>query len=379
MTYITAAEAGEKWNIGTRRICILCKEGRIPGAVKKSHIWMIPENAKKPEDGRKTNAQKGIEPSVLIFNPTYFDKLSIEPNDDERAICEIQKKYMSGQLMEAYCDINKRIILCKDNKYKFIYIFLKTLIGADLGEKEVFSDGLEKIIYTIQTEKEFEIEKILWNHYYSQLDLVEHHFLQFNLYDEFMPLMCLLIFKKTINAALKSGEKIEISALEILCRNLDAYDTPLITAYCHLFLAIYYNILDIKELYEYHMQNVTGILLPRKWYTPLAQYSITIELDFLDKLDNEAYKKVSELSELIIDGYVQSGVFSDIYEKPKLRKDINIKVVYKLVQGKSIEEIANEMSISQYKVKKHIEDFCFATGISSKKDIKSYIIRNLFI
>lgn len=53
MEYFTTVEMSEKWGITSRRIGVLCSEGRIAGAVKKGKTWLIPEDAKKPEDARK--------------------------------------------------------------------------------------------------------------------------------------------------------------------------------------------------------------------------------------------------------------------------------------------------------------------------------------
>ena len=50
--YMTTKEASEKWNITERRINVLCKEGRIPGAYKENKRWIIPMNAVKPADKR---------------------------------------------------------------------------------------------------------------------------------------------------------------------------------------------------------------------------------------------------------------------------------------------------------------------------------------
>ena len=45
---ISVQTAAQKWNISVRRVQILCSEGRIEGAVKKSGIWLIPSTATKP-------------------------------------------------------------------------------------------------------------------------------------------------------------------------------------------------------------------------------------------------------------------------------------------------------------------------------------------
>lgn len=50
--YITVKQAAEKWGISDRRVRILCSEGKISGATREGRSWMIPSNAKKPQDGR---------------------------------------------------------------------------------------------------------------------------------------------------------------------------------------------------------------------------------------------------------------------------------------------------------------------------------------
>lgn len=55
MDYIKISKAAEKWGISTRRIRVLCAEGKIPGVIRKGNLYMIPENASKPLDGRRTH------------------------------------------------------------------------------------------------------------------------------------------------------------------------------------------------------------------------------------------------------------------------------------------------------------------------------------
>lgn len=54
MDYLTTTEMSEKWNISRRRIATLCKEGRISGAILKGKTWLIPSEAEKPDDPRKS-------------------------------------------------------------------------------------------------------------------------------------------------------------------------------------------------------------------------------------------------------------------------------------------------------------------------------------
>lgn len=56
--FLTVKEIADAWGITTRRITILCTEGRIEGAKKIGTMWFIPKDAKKPADNRfKENKQ----------------------------------------------------------------------------------------------------------------------------------------------------------------------------------------------------------------------------------------------------------------------------------------------------------------------------------
>lgn len=53
MDYIKVSEAAKKWGLSPRRVRVLCAEGKIEGAFQKGKLYFIPENAKKPLDGRR--------------------------------------------------------------------------------------------------------------------------------------------------------------------------------------------------------------------------------------------------------------------------------------------------------------------------------------
>lgn len=61
LQYITAKEAAEKWNISQRRVSLLCAENRIPDVAMLGNMWIIPRNAEKPDDARKSKAVKRLE------------------------------------------------------------------------------------------------------------------------------------------------------------------------------------------------------------------------------------------------------------------------------------------------------------------------------
>lgn len=49
---LSTKEISQKWGISSRRIALLCSEGRIAGAQRVGASWGIPESAEKPLDAR---------------------------------------------------------------------------------------------------------------------------------------------------------------------------------------------------------------------------------------------------------------------------------------------------------------------------------------
>lgn len=47
MKYLSISQVAEKWRLSTRRINVLCSEGRIFGATKIGSYWAIPADAEK--------------------------------------------------------------------------------------------------------------------------------------------------------------------------------------------------------------------------------------------------------------------------------------------------------------------------------------------
>ena len=59
--YMDVHDAAREWNCAERKITMLCRDGKIPGAIKDGKLWLIPLNAKKPLDGRTRAAHVSAE------------------------------------------------------------------------------------------------------------------------------------------------------------------------------------------------------------------------------------------------------------------------------------------------------------------------------
>lgn len=82
--YISVNDAATKFNISKRRVQILCEQGRISGANMVSGVWLIPENAPKPADGRR----KYVDENQISFFDLSSKALTV---DDVCKVLSISK------------------------------------------------------------------------------------------------------------------------------------------------------------------------------------------------------------------------------------------------------------------------------------------------
>jgi len=61
--WITAEDAGRKWGIKARQVQALCTDGKVEGAVRMGHAWLIHKDAPRPVDGR-TKAAKSAKTTL---------------------------------------------------------------------------------------------------------------------------------------------------------------------------------------------------------------------------------------------------------------------------------------------------------------------------
>ena len=59
MNFIKVSEAATKWGISSRRVRLLCEQGRIAGVERKGNLYMIPEDVEQPLDAR-TYTKSGV-------------------------------------------------------------------------------------------------------------------------------------------------------------------------------------------------------------------------------------------------------------------------------------------------------------------------------
>ena len=169
LSFISAKEAAEKWNISQRRVSVLCSENRINGAMMVGNMWIIPSNAEKPIDKRTVRYEKSKSVTLKPFVKWVGGKSQLVeqiekmlPTDGENVLTKYAEPMVGGGALffsilskydfeELYIsDINAELI----NAYQAVKNDVGNLI-AKLNEMQMLflpmdENGRKYFYYTVR-------------------------------------------------------------------------------------------------------------------------------------------------------------------------------------------------------------------------------------
>ncbi len=169
LSFISAKEAAEKWNISQRRVSVLCSENRINGAMMVGNMWIIPSNAEKPIDKRTVRYEKSKSVTLKPFVKWVGGKSQLVeqiekmlPTDGEKVLTKYAEPMVGGGALffsilskydfeELYIsDINAELI----NAYQAVKNDVDILI-AKLNEMQMLflpmdENGRKYFYYTVR-------------------------------------------------------------------------------------------------------------------------------------------------------------------------------------------------------------------------------------
>lgn len=169
LSFISAKEAAEKWNISQRRVSILCSENRITGAMMVGNMWIIPSNAEKPIDKRTVRYEKSKSVTLKPFVKWVGGKSQLVeqieqmlPLDGEKTLTKYAEPMVGGgalffSILSKYdfeklyiSDINAELI----NAYQAVKNDVENLI-AKLNEMQMLflpmdENGRKYFYYTVR-------------------------------------------------------------------------------------------------------------------------------------------------------------------------------------------------------------------------------------
>ena len=78
MEYMTVTQAAELWNLSSRRVRVLCSDGRIPNVVRKGNRYMIPVDTERPIDGRRLRSVSKSPRYAALFSSIDSKKAMLD-------------------------------------------------------------------------------------------------------------------------------------------------------------------------------------------------------------------------------------------------------------------------------------------------------------
>ena len=146
LSFMSAKEAAEKWDISQRRVDILCAEKRIDGAMMVSNMWIIPSTAEKPVDKRTTRYEKEktvqLKPFVKWVGGKsqlvdQLEKLLIEDGD---IVCTKYCEPMVG---------GGALFFDMLSKHKFEKLYISDTNSELINAYEVVKNNVESLIFRL--------------------------------------------------------------------------------------------------------------------------------------------------------------------------------------------------------------------------------------
>ncbi len=143
LSYMSAKDAAEKWNISQRRVAILCSENRIDGAMMVGNMWIIPTGAEKPIDKRtiRYDKEKVIELKPFVKwvggKGQLLEQLEkYIPTNGERILTKYAEPLVGGGAL----------LFKSLSKYNFEHSYISDTNGELINAYNVIKHNVESLI-----------------------------------------------------------------------------------------------------------------------------------------------------------------------------------------------------------------------------------------
>lgn len=143
LSFISAKEAAEKWDISQRRVAILCAENRIDGAMMVGNMWIIPSTAEKPIDKRTVRYEKQKKVSLKPFlkwvggKGQLVDEIEkVLPSNDEKILTKYAEPMVGGGAL----------FFSILSKYNFEKLYISDINAELINAYQVVKNDVENLI-----------------------------------------------------------------------------------------------------------------------------------------------------------------------------------------------------------------------------------------
>lgn len=174
LSFISAKEAAEKWNISQRRVSVLCSQNRIDGAMMVGNMWIIPSTSEKPIDKRTVRYEKERPISLRPFVKWVGGKGQL--------INELEKMLSANNenVLTKYCEPmvgGGALFFHILSKYNFKRLYISDTNAELINAYQVIKNNVDSLIEKLQ---EMQMQFLAMNtsgrkyYYYCNRDKFNH-------------------------------------------------------------------------------------------------------------------------------------------------------------------------------------------------------------
>ncbi len=397
MDYLKIDEVAMQWGISSRRLQILCAEGKIEGAKRFGRAWMIPKDATKPVDGRTKASREAKAEQTDTDLPMpkktpflYLTNLYHTPGCAENAIAELAGNQEAqtlfsaeiacarGDIDEVYDTANYLL-----NKHSGFYAVLAA--GTLLAQCAIWRGDLDMWrkakIHIAEADAKDDREREIITLCLCAVDSMLYDVKDF---PDWFKIGCFeMLHKDTLPAAkvyyaqyiYATGSGLASKAFELegvhglalmgllpatiepMISQAMADNTVIVELYLRLTCAVTYHFSKNDQQATRHIDRALALALPDKLYGILAEYCRTIgpliELR-LKAIDEDAWLEVNRLHRSYVENWARLGSLitgRQVVEHLSAQyRDVARLAAYKLSDA----EIAARMNMSISGVKQAI-------------------------
>lgn len=388
MDYRTVKETARRWGVSVRTVNMHLNAGRVPGAVRREHGWLVPADAPKPADRRRKQAEAPPARDVKCFMPIFsmtFEEggfaEAVERLDDEeeRLVAWAGHRYFRGEAQQVM-ELAARAFASDSAEIRLSARWLHAMAAVGLGDAEncladfaeVAREGEEAPDDAVRAQSEFIrlVARIYFHEEEIDVSQLLPHFAHLSRGVRYMALYGrahALYLRREYQQAIG-----EVEAATALMQR--AY--PVAAIYLNIVGAMASNSLARHGEAQRFFDRAWELAQPEGYIEPFAEHHGMLQGLVERKLRGaqpELYQQMSDLVYRFSRGWMKIHNPASVLKVTDTLTPYEFSIAMLAAKGRTNKEIADYMSISFNSVKAYLATIYQKIGITKRSDLKNYV------
>ncbi len=388
MEYLTVKETAQRWGVSVRTVNMHLNAGRVAGAVRKEHGWLVPANAQKPIDRRRKQDEappvRVVKRFMPIFSMTFGEGGFVKAveqleDEEERAVAWTGHHYFRGEAEQAM-ELAASVFDSESAEIRLSARWLHAMAAIGLGNEiscredfaEVVREGVDAQGDAVRAQSQFiqMVAKIYFHEEEVDIAQLMPHFSHLSrgvrylaLYGRAHALYLRREYQQVIG---------EVEAASALMQQ--AY--PVAAIYLNIVGAMASNSLARHEDAQRFFDRAWELASPEGYIEPFAEHHGLLQGLVERKLRGgqpELYQKLSELVLRFSRGWMKIHNPTSKFKVTDALTPYEFSIAMLAAKGRTNKEIADYMSISVNSVKTYLATIYQKIGITKRSDLKYYV------